>query len=288
MRLLVLVVGLLVVLAPARTRADAQIAEWIGDYAMIHDGHRGTLRIADSKADCATTPWCHLVVTYTGPDGRRHGARIRQIDQRFQHMALDIAFPGNMQRFDAYIMSWDKARIAGTTVWGGRTFGFYAIKNSRPAIARPVPERPELATPGRGRTPTGPVVLDPADTPPATQGNAEIVVAADGSIETTLPDGSKRISRPGVCGWTVVFPDGRKNTISCNQVQPATPPIPEGASAEWLTAHGESLLEIARTLLGDNASTLDNYLSTAESGQPGIYDRIRLRTDLIAKLTAPL
>ena len=149
MRLLVLVVGLLVVLAPARTRADAQIAEWIGDYAMIHDGHRGTLRIADSKADCATTPWCHLVVAYTGPDGRRHGARIRQIDQRFQHMALDIAFPGNMQRFDAYIMSWDKARIAGTTVWGGRTFGFYAIKNSRPAIARPVPERPELATPGR-------------------------------------------------------------------------------------------------------------------------------------------
>lgn len=287
MRLLAVVVGLLVLLAPARTRADAQVAEWIGEYAMIHDGHRGTLRIADSKADCATTAWCHLVATYTGPDGRRHGARIRQIDQRFQHMALDIAFPGNLQRFDAYIMSWDKARMAGTTVWGGRTFGFYAIKNSRPATGRPIRERPELTTPGRTQAPTQPIVLDPADNPPAAQG-AEVIVAADGSIETTLPDGSKRISRPGVCGWTVVFPDGRKSTISCNQVQPATPPIPDGASAEWLTAHGESLLEIARTLLGGNASTLDNYLNTAESGEPGIYDRIRLRTDLIAKLTAPL
>jgi hypothetical protein len=280
MRLLAVVVGLLVLLAPARTRADAQIAEWIGEYAMIHDGHRGTLRIADSKADCATTPWCHLVVSYTGPDGRRLGARIRQIDQRFQHMALDIAFPGNMQRFDAYIMSWDKTRMAGTTVWGGRTFGFYATKSDRPVAVRPVRERPELATP--------PTDTQPADQPLASTPAEAPTIAADGSIETPLPDGSKRITRPGVCGWTIVFPDGKRSVVSCNQVQPATPPVPSGASADWLTAHSESLLEIARALLGDNASTVNNYLQTAESGQPGVYDRIRLRTDLIAKLTAPM
>lgn len=288
MRLLIVVVGLLVLLAPARTRADAQVAEWIGEYAMFHDGHRGTLRIADSKADCATTPWCHLVVTYTGPDGRRHGARIRQIDQRFQHLALDIAFPGNTQRFDAYIMSWDKTRMAGTTVWNGRTFGFYAVKNSRPVGGTPIRKRPELTTPVGTRTPAPPQVLDASGDSSAVQGTPTVTVAADGSIETTFPDGSKRISRAGQCGWTVVLPDGQKNTISCNQVQPATPPVPEGASAEWLTAHGESLLDIARTLLGGNASTLDNYLNTAEAGEPGIYDRVRLRTDLIAKLTAPL
>ncbi len=288
MRYLAGAVGLLVVFAPSHIRADAQVAEWIGQYAMIHDGHRGTLRIVDSKADCATTPWCHLVVTYTGADGKRLGARIRQIDQRFQHMALDIAFPGNQQRFDAYLMSWDKTKIAGTTVWGGRTFGFYAIK-SAPVAAMAVRPRPDPA----GRRPADTL---PAAPPggvelagsPDTAAAATPVIAADGSIETALPDGRTRITRPGVCGFTIVSPDGEKSIVSCSQVQAATPPVPSGASAEWLATHGESLLEIARSLLGENASTVDNYLKTAESADTGVYDRIRLRTDLIAKLTAPM
>jgi hypothetical protein len=278
MRHLALVVVLAVVIAPARTGADAQIAEWIGDYAMVHDGHQGTLRIADTKADCAGTPWCHLAIAYTGVDGVRHPARILRIDQANQHMILEIAFPGNRQRFDAYLFSWDKTRMAGTTVWGGRTFGFYAIKRARVADVRPLPRRPG-----------GPVDTRPgnADQPPAAGGSGLVITAA-GEIETTMPDGSKRLTRPGVCGWVTVFPDGRRSTASCSQVQPATPPLPDGASATWLEAHSASLLDIARGLLGDNAASIDNYLNTAESGQPGIYDRIRLRTDLITKLTAAM
>ncbi len=288
MRHLALVVGLAVFLAPARIGADAQIAEWIGDYAMIHDGHQGTLRIADSKADCATSPWCHLVVAYTGTDGARHPARILRIDQAFQHMILEIGFPGNRQRFDAYLFSWDKSRMAGTTVWGRRTFGFYAVKRGavdvrtirdRRGVIDARPDRPGVDQPPDSR--------DTTSQPPASSTPATLTITADGAIETAMPDGSKRLTRPGVCGWTMVFPDGRRSTVSCNQVQPATPPVPDGASATWLDAHGTSLLDIARALLGGNAASIDNYLNTAESGQPGIYDRIRLRTDLIAKLTQP-
>lgn len=287
MRHLALVVGLAVLLAPARIGADAQIAEWIGEYAMVHDGHQGTLRIVDSKRDCAGSPWCHLVVAYAGADGVRHPARILGIDQAFQHMILEIAFPGNQQRFDAYLFSWDKTRMAGTTVWGGRTFGFYAVKRAAAVDVRAIRERRGVAVARPDIT-----VIDPqAPTPgpsPSPPSPPAVTITADGSIETAMPDGSKRLTRPGVCGWTLVFPDGKRSTVSCNQVQPATPPIPDGASAAWLDAHGASLLDIARGLLGGNAASIDNYLSTAETGQPGIYDRIRLRTDLIAKLTAPM
>ena len=48
--------------------------------------------------------------------------------------------------------------------------------------------------------------------------------------------------------------------------------------AAWLAHHDGAL----------SADEQPKYLNTAESGQPGVYDRIRLRTDLIAKLTAPL
>src|SRR5262245_40660762 len=129
-----LATALLVMLlaAPPRAGADAQINEWIGQYAMNHDGFQGTLRIGDSKVDCAAPAWCHLMASYIDSNGMLLRATIRSMDQTWQHMVLYIAFPNNMQRFDAYLMSWDKTRIAGTTTWQGRTFGFYAVK--RPAV----------------------------------------------------------------------------------------------------------------------------------------------------------
>lgn len=201
MRHLVIVASLVLLVAPVRTGADAQIAEWIGDYAMNHDGHLGTLRITDTKADCATTPWCHLAATYTDTHGARRAGRIRQIDQAFQHMVLEIAFPGNRQRFDAYLMSWDKTKMAGTTVWNQRTFGFYAVR-----VGRTIRGQLGVLDPGRLQTPVAPPeTLQPQAAPVNT------TILPDGSIETTMPDGSKRITRAGVCGWTTVTPDGKKN-----------------------------------------------------------------------------
>ena len=108
--------------------ADAQKHEWFGEWSMNHDGHTGMLHISDSKVDCATSVWCDMVISYTDSQGRTYRGRIDGLNDRLQHMAFSISFPGNTQKFDAYIFSWDKTKLAGRTYWGGRTFGFYALK----------------------------------------------------------------------------------------------------------------------------------------------------------------
>lgn len=114
---------------PVNLFADAAKGEWFGSWAMNHDGHTGTLRISDSKVDCASSLWCDMVLRYTDNKGATFNGQILSIDSNGQHMVFYINFPGNRQKFDAYIFSWDKGKIAGTTYWGGRTFGFYAVRN---------------------------------------------------------------------------------------------------------------------------------------------------------------
>lgn len=116
------------VLFPVTVRPDAEVHEWIGRYSMNHDGFVGTLFIGDSKQDCATSPWCSLVLKYTDLRGKTFTGRIATIDQKFQHMVFYLNFPNNTQKFDAYLFSWDKKKMAGTAYWQGQTFGFFAIK----------------------------------------------------------------------------------------------------------------------------------------------------------------
>jgi len=108
--------------------ADAAKSDWIGEWSMNHDGFVGSLRIAGTKADCASPAWCDMAISYADRKGVRHAGRIGKIDEEGQHMLFFIDFPGNRQQFDAYIFSWDKRKLAGTTLWGGRTFGFFATK----------------------------------------------------------------------------------------------------------------------------------------------------------------
>ena len=110
------------------TPAPVDKHEWYGQWNMNHDGHPGTLTISDSKADCATTPWCDMILSYSGKGGQRIQGSIDRIDDNLQHMVFYLHFPGNKQKFDAYIFSWDKINMAGTTYWNGRTFGFFANK----------------------------------------------------------------------------------------------------------------------------------------------------------------
>ena len=118
-----------ITLLPIAALADAQINEWIGRYSMDHDGFVGTLSIQDSKQDCAAPAWCHLVLRYTDAKGQTWSGEVAVIDQKFQHMAFYINFPNNRQKFDGYLFSWDKTKMAGITYWGGRSFGFYALKS---------------------------------------------------------------------------------------------------------------------------------------------------------------
>lgn len=111
--------------------ADANVADWTGKYAMNHDGWVGTLSITDTKADCASSPWCALALNYVDGKGKKVRGRIEKIDQKLQHMVFFLEFPDHKQKFDAYLFSWDKTKMAGTTYWNGRTFGFYAIQNKK-------------------------------------------------------------------------------------------------------------------------------------------------------------
>ena len=265
---------------PTFARADAQIAEWFGEYAMNHDGFQGTLRIQDSKRDCAAPAWCHLLASYVDKDGVTRPVTIRMMDQAWQHMVFYIAFPGNTQRFDGYLMSWDKSRVAGTTVWEGRTFGFFAVK--RASAVAPIDVVRAL---GRGRVARNPVVAEGSVNGSGSPAAGKKGITANGEVETVLPDGTRRISKPGGCGSTTIFPDGTVSTSQCNQVPMATPPFPDPVSAKWLDAHSSSLLDIIRSLLGNDQVSIDNYMRNNEPPSMGIYDRIRMRATLIAMLS---
>lgn len=122
----------------------------------------------------------------------------------------------------------------------------------------------------------------------ASQNGSHVTITSDGSVEMTMQDGSKRLTRPGVCGHTIVAPDGTKSTVSCAQVQPVSPPLPDQVSAGWLERHNSNLLVIIRSLLGNDQMSVDNYLRNDEPPTATVYDKIRLRTELIGTLTRPL
>lgn len=117
-----------IVIAPTVVLADAEKHEWFGSWSMNHDGHAGTLDIHDIKADCASPAWCDMSLSYIDGNGTRLAGKILTIDDHSQHMRFQISFPGSNQTFDAYLFSWDKGKLAGTTRWGNRTFGFFATK----------------------------------------------------------------------------------------------------------------------------------------------------------------
>jgi hypothetical protein len=263
MKRALLVLWLGVTLAPTSVAADAVIGDWIGEYTMNHDGIPGRLTIADSKKGCRTTPWCHIVLSYLTREGQRRTGRIDRIDDRAQHMVFSIQFPGNLQRFDAYLMSWDKAKIAGTTVWEGRTFGFYAVRSS--------------AT----NAPDGP----PANAQPIPQGQSRRSIRSDGTVETLYADGTRKLTRPGQCGSTTIHPNGTTSSVQCAQVPPAAlPSPPDGVTQNWLDAHNESLMGVLHAYL--DQSGINNYLSNFERGSVSIYEKIAKRTDLILQLSS--
>src|SRR6266568_8736596 len=91
---------------PTRVFADAQISDWVGQYTMNHDGFVGKLEILNARRKCNTLAWCALILRYTDAKAVPSIGRIESVDQNFQHMVFYLEFPGNPQRFDAYLFSW--------------------------------------------------------------------------------------------------------------------------------------------------------------------------------------
>jgi len=252
----------LVVLSPVRLMADAQISEWVGQYNMNHDGHLGTLLIRDLKLDCATSPWCSLLVRYTDANGTQFAGRIERVDQNSQHMVFVIDFPGNSQKFDVYLFSWDKNKMAGTTYWEGRTFGVFATKNLRLGIA------------AAARLPQGPQA---SNTPIRT------AITSDGKLQIHNPDGSVKTKRPGQCGSTTTWPDGRSSSSVCSQVPRSDFPELPQQTAKWLQSHSDQLISVIQLLL-PTKEDFENYRKN--EGTLNLVDQIDQRTSLIQDLTA--
>lgn len=248
-----IVLGALALL-PTFAAADARIEDWVGRYRMNHDGWPGRLMIVATHRVCHQPAWCGLVMRYIDQQGRAHHGEILAIQSANQHMVFDLAFPGNRQRFSGFLFSHDRNHIAGTTVWGGRTFGFFAEREGSAAV----PPGPAPASGSRRMLP-------------------------DGTIETDLGDGTRRRIGPGG-EVSLVDAQGRISRAIAVEVQVLAPPEPPPGSdgEKWLTGHADNLLDLIVALVPQEPNARTIYQNN-EPAMP-IYDKIKRRTRVARQL----
>jgi hypothetical protein len=139
--------------------------------------------------------------------------------------------------------------------------------------------------------------LPAATCPPASQAGATDVsgasppsvvrrVSPEGQVELHYPDGTIRQKFPG--GFTIIHPDGTRETALFQSAQPPTPPSapPDATHAEWLTAENERLLGIIRELVGNDEPSIQQYLAH-EGSDASPYDKVDTRTQAIEWLIGP-
>ena len=242
---------LIALLMPVPSFADAVKSDWVGNWKMNHDGRVGVLRIAQRSVTCTTSPWCDMELSYVDSNGTAHTGSIQLINEMWQHLVFNINFPGNQQRFEIYLFSWDKLNAAGTTSWNGRIFGVSATKKRDPG-------QPANAVVSR-------------------------TILADGVVEVRYADGTrKQMGRGGV---TIIFPDGRQQRYLFLDAQAPEPPLlptDNTVLAAWREHHNKSLLDIIRGLVANDPSAID-MLASNETGMT-LYQQINFRTILIGRL----
>jgi hypothetical protein len=111
-------------------------------------------------------------------------------------------------------------------------------------------------------------------------------ILPDGSVELRYPDGTIRHRFAG--GETVTRPDGTSSTMLFQNAQPPTPPTapPDAGHANWLDAENARLLDIMRTLVGNDETSIQNYLEREGAGRT-VYEQIEARTGAVAWLVSP-
>jgi Papain family cysteine protease len=105
---------------------------WVGTWDMDHDGWLGTLNISGLVTIPLGTllPLTLVEASYKASDGTVSPVNGIVDAADSQHLLLTIDFPGNSQPFQLYKYSWERDNAAGTTQWGGSTFGVRLHKNS--------------------------------------------------------------------------------------------------------------------------------------------------------------
>ena len=122
-----------------------------GTYDMVHDNWEGTLTLAAAEGDPVEGVG-NVGGTYTGTDGVTHAVQgfVRAFNYPLvpswgpdHQIVFYIDFPDTLttsddQRFAGYLFTHGGEGIAGSTLWNGTPFGFYAVKQSAggaPALA---------------------------------------------------------------------------------------------------------------------------------------------------------
>ena len=237
--------------------------EWFGQWNMNHDGFAGTLTISGTRVDCATTRWCDMSLSYVNSRGERLSGSIGMIDVNWQHMVFFINFPGNRQKFDAYLFSWDKQNLAGTTYWNNQTFGFYAQKKAN-TIQLVKPNITTLATD------------KPATTTQEDKPISKKILKGD-TIEIRYSSGKIRWQFPG--GFAIRLPDGTINRASYIQTPEYVPPsaVSDQNVIKWLSSVQTALLDMIKEELLNDQVSIDNILAKERQNQFNTYQIINNR-----------
>lgn len=241
--------------------------EWIGQWNMNHDGFEGKLTISETRADCANTAWCDMAISYINSRGERINGSIQKIDDNWQHMVFFLNFPGNRQKFDAYLFSWDKQKLAGTTYWNNRTFGFFASKT--PGKARAIVNLND-------RTTTNAATTNTQTAPPDEVIVSKKILSGD-TIETKYLSGRIRWKTRG--GYTDKFPDGRELSASFAQTPEFTPPnaVSDQNVIRWLNSIQNTLLEMIKEELLNDQVSINGILNKERTNQFNTYQIINNR-----------
>jgi hypothetical protein len=105
---------------------------WVGEWTLYTNSapQSSRLIISETKADCAGSPWCSLVLTFVrGYDGKRIRGRIENMDDRFRHMVFSV----NRVKYDVHIFV-HRNKMAGSISYPSANVSkkvFYAIQKRR-------------------------------------------------------------------------------------------------------------------------------------------------------------
>lgn len=102
--------------------------EWIGEWAMNHDGWRGTLKI-DKLVSVALFGIASVNGSYVNSDGKVIPVTGTISNNSPHQMTINILLSSdNNQRFDLMHHTWEDKVFSGVTYWGGRSFGVQGFK----------------------------------------------------------------------------------------------------------------------------------------------------------------
>ena len=134
------------------------------------------------------------------------------------------------------------------------------------------------------RTPQEALQSNKPDSSLSQENTIQRTILEDGTVQIRYPDGT--IKHVFQCGYMIFKPDGTSSGVSCNQVQPTTPPSLPGDDKiiDWLDWQAESLLDLIKVLLEGDVNSIENYVNKEAEIAPNIYQKMYVRTNYINRL----